>query len=130
MIPAAGVDMVEIDRIRKSIADPRFCARVFSEAEREYFMAKADPAPSAAADFAAKEAFSKALGTGIRGFSLCEVEALRDGAGAPYFRLSGRALAAAGGAAFSLSLTHTDKIACAFVIKYTSDVIPEKGTEI
>jgi len=123
MTPAAGVDMVEIERIRRCMAGEHFCERVFSPAERKYFMAKADPAPSAAADFAAKEAFAKALGTGLRGFALCEVEALRDEAGAPYFRLSGEAERAAKrrGASFSLSLTHTDKTACAFVIMYTED---------
>ena len=117
---SAGVDITEIDRIRKSLQSAHFARRVFSAAEREYFEGKADPASSAAADFAAKEAFSKALGTGVRGFSLCEVEALRDEQGAPYFRFSGRAaeIVSQRGAQFSLSLTHTDKIACAFVIMY------------
>lgn len=41
---------------------------------------------TAAANFAAKEAFGKALGTGLlREFALCETEALRDENGAPYF---------------------------------------------
>ena len=49
---------------------------------------------TAAANFAAKEAFGKALGTGLlREFALCETEALRDENGAPYFSFSGRAAA-------------------------------------
>ncbi len=73
-----------------------------------------------AANFAAKEAFAKALGTGVRGFSLGEVSVLRDRLGAPYFLLSGRAkqLAEERGLAFSVSLTHTDALAAAFVVAW------------
>ena len=74
-----------------------------------------------AANFAAKEAFAKALGTGVRGFALGEVAVLRDSLGAPYFALSGRAkeLAEGRGPAFSVSLTHTDELAAAFVVAWT-----------
>ena len=73
-----------------------------------------------AANFAAKEAFAKALGTGVRGFALGEVAVLRDSLGAPYFALSGRAkeLAVGRGLAFSVSLTHTDELAAAFVVAW------------
>jgi holo-[acyl-carrier protein] synthase len=73
-----------------------------------------------AASYAAKEAFSKAMGTGVRGFSLAEVSVLRDSLGAPYFALSGRAarLAAERGLCFSVSLTHTDELAAAFVVAW------------
>ena len=65
-----GLDLLRIDRIRQSIKNPRFTARVFSDEERAYFAGQKDPAPSMAASFAAKEAFAKALGCGVRGFSL------------------------------------------------------------
>lgn len=73
-----------------------------------------------AASFAAKEAFSKALGTGIRGFALAEVSVLRDSLGAPYFALSGRAarLAEERGLRFSVSLSHTEDLAAAFVVAW------------
>ena len=74
--------------------------------------------PSAAADWAAKEAFSKALGTGVRGFELNEVSCLRDELGAPYLVLTGKAKQAAEGLAFSVSLTHTAELASAIVIAY------------
>ena len=73
-----------------------------------------------AACFAAKEAFAKALGTGVRGFSLNEVSVAHDEWGAPFLRLSGSALAIAEekNLSFSLSLTHTDGMAGAVVVAY------------
>lgn len=116
-----GIDLVEISRIRSSLQNPRFLTRVFSSAEREYLQGKKDMAPSAAANFAAKEAFSKALGTGVRGFSLCEVSVLRDSLGAPYLLLEGKAAAIAQGQglSFSVSLTHTREYASAVVVAYS-----------
>ena len=71
--------------------NPRFMARVFSASERDLFAHKKDPAPSFAANFAAKEAFLKAAGTGLAGpFALAEIEAVRLDSGAPAYRFSGR----------------------------------------
>ncbi len=113
-----GVDMVEIDRIRRSMRHPRFLQRFFGEQEQSWLISKDCPAQSVAANFCAKEAFAKALGTGVRGFSLKEVEVLRNASGAPYFHFSGRAkeLVEASGLAFSVSLSHTRKLALAFVV--------------
>lgn len=128
-----GVDVVRIDRIAKSIQNPRFLERVFSAEEIEVFARKSMPVQSIAAAFSAKEAFSKALGTGVRGFSLPEVEILHDALGKPYFRLRGRAAARAAekGLAFSLSLSHTDEIAAAFVVAYSipAEKRPEAPTD-
>ncbi len=113
-----GIDLLEIERIAESIKNPRFTARVFSAIEREYFAGQKTPVPSMAASFAAKEAFSKALGTGVRGFKLNEVSVAHDALGAPYFVFSGSAkkIVEERGLTFSLSLTHTDTIAAAFVV--------------
>ena len=128
-----GVDVVRIDRIAKSIQNPRFLERVFSAEEIEAFARKNMPVQSIAAAFSAKEAFSKALGTGVRGFSLPEVELLHDALGKPYFRPRGRAAAQAAekGLAFSLSLSHTDEIAAAFVVAYPipAEKRPETPTD-
>ena len=115
-----GIDLIEIERIRHSCENPTFINRVFGEKERAQFSAQAHPATHMAGAFAAKEAFAKALGTGIRGFSLCEVEVLHDALGAPYFALSGqaKALADAQNLEFALSITHTDTLAAAFVTAY------------
>ena len=115
---SVGLDTVEIERIRKSCAKGRFMENVFSAEELDLLGQKRDPYPSAAANWAAKEAFSKALGTGVRGFELNEVSCLRDELGAPYLVLTGKARQAAEGLAFSVSLTHTAELASAIVIAY------------
>ncbi len=116
-----GIDLVEIERIRQSSENPAFMKRVYGEQERAQFSEQKHPEAHLAGAFAAKEAFSKALGTGVRGFSLCEVEVLHDRLGAPYFALSGnaKALAEAQNLTFSLSITHTDTLAAAFVTAYS-----------
>lgn len=116
-----GIDLVRIDRVKKAMANPRFLTRVFSVAERSLFEERGFRAETVAANFAAKEAFSKALGTGVRGFALSEVSVLRDSLGRPYFCLEGRAkkLAERTGLSFTLSLSHTDDTAAAFVLGYS-----------
>jgi holo-[acyl-carrier protein] synthase len=113
-----GVDLVEIDRIRRSLKNPRFLQRFFGEQERAWLASKGCPAQSVAANFCAKEAFAKAIGTGVRGFALKEVELLRTPLGAPYFHFSGRAkeLVQAKGLTFAVSLSHTRELALAFVV--------------
>ena len=67
MIYGVGTDIVSIDRIQKIILKNRegFIKRVLTEHEQALFANKADSAAFCAKRFAAKEAFSKALGTGI-----------------------------------------------------------------
>lgn len=110
-----GTDIIEIDRIRDSIADAHFLSRVFSESERAYLAAKTDPAPCAAGMFAAKEAFAKAVGTGFRGFAPADISVEHTDAGAPFYRLQGGAALAAEGWRFTLSISHcrTFAVACA-----------------
>jgi holo-[acyl-carrier protein] synthase len=115
-----GIDLVELPRMKKALENPRFLTRVFSKEEQELFASRKDPLEGIAANFAGKEAFSKALGTGVRGFSLSEVSVLRDELGAPYLKLSGKALEIAQkeGWTFSISLTHTEHYASAVVVAY------------
>lgn len=115
---SVGIDLVEIKRIQKSIQNPRFCSRVLGSREYSQLALRGFPVQSIAASFCAKEAFSKALGTGLRGFSLNEVELMRDGAGKPYLALSGNALQMAQEQrlVFSVSVTHTRAYAAAVVI--------------
>lgn len=115
----AGTDIVAVGRIRKSIGRESFLKHVYSQKEREYIFSKADPAPSAAANWAGKEAYAKALGTGVRDFELSEVEILRDTLGAPYIVLSGKAKQKAelmGVKSITVSLSHEREYAVAFVI--------------
>lgn len=113
-----GIDLVEINRIEKSIKNPRFCSRVLGKTEYSQLAMRGFPVQSIAASFSAKEAFSKALGTGLRGFAMNEVELLRGENGQPFLNLSGRALeiAQSRNLRFSVSVTHTKLYAAAVVI--------------
>lgn len=119
MIIGIGTDIVDIERIRKAMAKPRFMEEYFGVSERDFLMAKSNPAPSVANNFAAKEAFSKAIGTGVRGFSIAEVQTLRDELGKPYIELSGKAQEIAeklGVKKIHVTLSNTADCAVAFVI--------------
>jgi len=115
-----GIDSVEIDRIEKSMESERFMMRVYGANELIEFRDTGSIAERCAASFAAKEAFSKALGTGVRGFSLSQVEVLHDESGKPYLLLSGQAkeLAKKSGLNYELSITHTKSVATAIVIGF------------
>lgn len=115
-----GVDLIEIDRIKRCMENPRFCARILGPEEFQQLKERGFPAQSIAVSFCAKEAFAKALGTGIRGFLLRDVELLREPGGKPYFVLhnGARRLAGAKGYRFSVSATHTRELACAMVVAY------------
>lgn len=116
-----GIDLVEIQRIKKIVErKPHFLTRYFSEKEKTYFDTKLQNAyQSIAANFAAKEAVSKALGTGIRGFDLRDIEILRNHLGAPYILLSGNAKTLSetlGISQWYISLSHSENYAIASVI--------------
>lgn len=111
-----GTDLAEVARIRKAMENPRFLVEFFTEAERSYILSRHTPEQSAAGAWAAKEAFSKAVGTGVRGWSLREVEVLHDPLGRPFLQLHGRAARQFAGYAFSLSISHTAAMASAVVL--------------
>ncbi|MBR4622141.1 MAG: holo-ACP synthase [Ruminococcus sp.] len=113
-----GVDLTEVAKIKRACERQRFIDIVYSPAEQELFCKDKMRYESLAGNWAAKEAFSKALGTGVRDFSLNEIEVLRDELGAPYYRLSGKAAKHAEGLTFSLSITHTSELAEAVCIAY------------
>lgn len=115
-----GIDTIEINRIKKSVLRERFMERVYSEKESALFLNKKNPHESMAGNWAAKEAFAKAVRTGVRDFSLNEVSILRDELGAPYIELTGHAkvLADSLGLDFSVSITHTKEFASAVVIAF------------
>jgi holo-[acyl-carrier protein] synthase len=121
MILGTGIDIVEIDRVARSIErfGDRFLQRIFTEGEIAYCSRKKNAAESYAARFAAKEAGAKALGTGIQhGVSWQELEVRREPGGRPTLHLSGRAgqiAARMGVGHVSLSLTHSTNLAMASV---------------
>lgn len=84
MIIGIGTDIIEIDRVEMAIKNNKnFIKKVFTEKEIEMFNKRNMRSEVIAGNFAAKEAISKALGTGIRGFSLIDMEILRDDFGKP-----------------------------------------------
>lgn len=117
---SVGLDMVEIARIEKSMKSPRFLKVILGDSEYSQLEEKNFPKQSVAANFCAKEAFSKALGTGMRGLNMKDIQILRDSLGKPYFLLSGSALNVSNkkNLDFSLSITHTKNYACAVVVCY------------
>jgi holo-[acyl-carrier protein] synthase len=122
MVLGMGTDLVEIERVQRSIErfGERFLERVFTAGEIAYCMRKKAFAESFAARFAAKEAGAKALGTGIsRGVSWREFEVTRAPSGKPSLVLAGRAAELAadlGVTRVSLSLTHARELAMAVVV--------------
>ena len=120
MIWGVGIDLCDADRIEKSLAKPSFLDHVFAPAEQALLSALGEKrrAETAAANFAAKEAFLKAVGTGLGGVALCDLAVLRRESGAPYFALTGPAAAWAAeqGVTVHLSLTHERGLANAIVI--------------
>jgi holo-[acyl-carrier protein] synthase len=115
---AVGVDIIEIARIQRTLHDfgDRFLRKVYTERERERCGGRVS---ELAARFAAKEATSKALGTGIRGIRWREMEVLANRRGKPVLVLHGGAAERAaqlGLIAFDVSLTHSRTNAMAFVV--------------
>ena len=110
MIRGIGVDIVRCSRMEGK--ERRFYERFLSAEELRHEVT----AEYAASRFAAKEAFSKALGTGIRGFSMKEVSVVCDDLGRPSFRLEGNAEALARGLALHLSISHEREYAVDMVV--------------
>jgi holo-[acyl-carrier protein] synthase len=122
-----GVDIIEIDRVAKSIEtfSDSFKNKVYTQKEIKYCEhKKAEKHKSYAARFAAKEAVSKALGTGISGgASWTDIEILTDDNGSPYVKLSGKCLEfynRLGPKSISISLSHCNNSAVAFAVIETS----------
>lgn len=115
-----GTDLVLIERIKTSSQKGRFMERVYSEKERALFLTKKNPYETMAGNWAAKEAFAKAVKTGVRDFSMNEISVLRDELGAPYLELCGnaKALAESQGLDFDVSISHTSELATAVVIAF------------
>jgi len=113
VITGIGTDLIEIARFEKLVCNAHFMERVFTAAERDHIQNKPN---RAAGMFGAKEAFSKAVGTGLSGFSLKDVEICHDALGKPFYRLHGRALAQYGTLTIHLSITHSQTHAAAFAV--------------
>lgn len=84
MVIGIGTDIIEIKRIEDAIKmNPRFIKKCFTKKEQELFRMKKNNFQTIAGNFAAKEAVSKAIGTGFSRFELRDIEILRDEKGKP-----------------------------------------------
>lgn len=115
-----GIDIIDIERIRKSAErTPHMLERVFTPQELRYCLSKANPYPSLAVRFAAKEAVRKLDPVFSAGIKFHDVEIVVDGNGKPDLRLHGEAKGKcrqAGISSISVSLSHATHQAVAAVI--------------
>ena len=122
MLVGTGLDLVSLSRFKKFRIrrGERGLLRLFTPSELDYCLSHVDPTPSLAARFAAKEAFFKAIGTGLgQGGGWHDVEVIRLASGRPRLMLHGRAASTAHEMqvrTIHLSLTHTADTAGAFVV--------------
>lgn len=119
MIKGTGIDITEIDRIKKNLDNEKFINKIFSKNEQEYLKLRKYNAQTAAGMFAAKEAVSKCLGTGFSNFGPCHVEILKDVMGKPYVNLLDNALKRAEELQIEtihVSISHTQELATAICI--------------
>jgi len=119
MIIGVGVDIVQVDRIAKNIEKQRFIDKIYTDGEKEFLAKKFFSSQTAAGLFAAKEAVSKSLGTGILGFSITDIEIIKDEFNKPEILLHNNALKIAenkGIDKINISISHEKDYAIAFAV--------------
>lgn len=116
-----GIDVVEISRFSQMEKLEAFKERVFAEEEIAYFSKKKNPYESMAGFYAVKEAFSKYLGSGIRGFSLKDVSVVHNPLGKPEILFRNQPVPV------EVSISHSENIAVAVVCgrEYSQKVDPQ-----
>jgi holo-[acyl-carrier protein] synthase len=118
-ILGVGNDILEIDRIRSAYEahGKRFLSRLFTEKEQAYCLKYKDPIPHFAGRFCAKEAISKAFGTGVgQEITWQDIEIVRDKLGKPTVHLSKKLQDRWNHPTILLSISHTDQYATAVAI--------------
>ena len=120
MIIGVGTDILEIERIEKVISRSEgFFTKVYTKKEQEAYLRKHKKVETLAGLFCAKEAVSKALGTGFREFSLCDIEILSNELGKPEVFLYGGAEEVSkrlGIKRIHVSISHSRSQAIAFAV--------------
>jgi holo-[acyl-carrier protein] synthase len=120
MIFGIGTDIVQVSRMNKWVENPEIIKRFFNPVEIMEKGSDSTKNQHYAARFAAKEAFSKALGTGITGFSLRDVYITNDKSGKPILNVKNSAADVlrekCGKCKIHISLSHEKEYATAFVV--------------
>jgi len=118
MIVGVGIDIIEVERVKKACCNLRFLQRVFTEEELKHFERCGNNPQTIAGNFAAKEAVMKAMGTGFN-VGWKNIEILRWSNGKPYVNLYNRAahqLSCIGGKKVWISISHIKELAIAQAI--------------
>ncbi len=103
-----GVDIIEIERIKRAVEKtPGFTEKVFTQSEIEYFGEMGERVETLAGFYAAKEAFVKYKGSGIRGLELSDISVEHEGLGAPFIVFRGKRQ----GVSLSISHNRTNAVA-------------------
>lgn len=116
MIKGTGIDITEVERIKKNMENIRFLQKIYSKRELEYLKTRKLNSQTAAGMFAAKEAVAKCLGTGFSNFGPCDIEILKDEMGKPNVVLLNNALKKAEKLniqTIHISISHTNDFAIA-----------------
>ncbi len=125
MVVGIGIDIAEIERIKKSIErfGDAFLNKIFTESELEYSLPKASKYQHLAARFAAKEAISKALATGWnKEFRWKDVEIYNEPSGLPKVKLHGKLKKFLGdNKELKISMSHAENYVACVAILYTKN---------
>lgn len=119
MVKGIGNDIIEISRIKETLAKPRFLNKYFTKDEIALYENRNKNPEIIAGNFAVKESVSKVFGTGVRGFSLTDIEVLRDDLGKPYINLYNQAKLIAKEQKIDhifVSISHSEKYAVGFAV--------------
>ncbi|HAN10286.1 MAG TPA: holo-[acyl-carrier-protein] synthase [Clostridiales bacterium] len=118
MIKGIGIDIIEIERIQEAVEKTKgFLEKTYTEGEIEYFKSKRMKYETIAGNFAGKEAFVKAFGTGFIGIDTTDVEILRDEKGGPYINvLKEEIRESLKNARIFISISHSQNYAIANVV--------------
>ncbi len=117
-----GVDIIEIERIKRMVERHKNLDRIYTNQELTYIIGKGNRVETYAGIFAAKEAVVKALGTGFRRIEWTEIEIDHDEAGKPIVAIHGKAakhVAEQGIRGISVSISHDRIQAIAFAVVWT-----------
>lgn len=127
MIFGIGIDIIEINRIRKSIEkfDYHFLNKIFTPTEIEYCQSKKNKYQHFAARFAAKEAIAKALATGwSKEFRWKDIEIFNEKSGMPNVKLSGNLQKFLGDdKSLKITMSHSEHYVTCFAIIYANNSI-------
>ena len=120
ILPSCGIDLMDVERMRKMLDDTEFLERIFTEQERRDCLSRVRADECLAARWAAKEAVAKALGVGIgQHLAFLDVEVVIKKGGPPRVQIHGPY--ANYPMRIALSMTHTRTTAAAVVMIYPDD---------